>query len=96
MEADMIEISVLEIIRVNFLYMLNVLRVSNQVREYCLDQYQQTCGDGERLLMDIILRQILADPQPDTGVAVQLAGILRMLLDPETFAPNENKNSFLG
>lgn len=46
--------------------------------------------------MDIILRQILADPQPDTGVAVQLAGILRMLLDPETFAPNENKNSFLG
>ncbi|OQR68603.1 serine/threonine-protein phosphatase 4 regulatory subunit 3-like [Tropilaelaps mercedesae] len=66
------------------------------VREYCLDQYQTTCGDGERLLMDIILRQILADPQPDTGVAVQLAGILRMLLDPETFAPNENKNSFLG
>ncbi|XP_022662200.1 serine/threonine-protein phosphatase 4 regulatory subunit 3-like [Varroa destructor] len=66
------------------------------VREYCLDQYQTTCGDNERLLMDIILRQILADPQPDTGVAVQLAGILRMLLDPETFAPNENKNSFLG
>lgn len=62
------------------------------VREYCLEQYQNCC---ERLLMEIILKQILADPEPDVGVSVQLSGILRMLLDPETFMPNENKNSFL-
>ncbi|XP_018494067.1 serine/threonine-protein phosphatase 4 regulatory subunit 3A [Galendromus occidentalis] len=62
------------------------------VRQYCLEQYQ-SCS--ERLLMEIILKQILADPEPDVGVSVQLSGILRMLLDPETFVPTENKNSFL-
>jgi protein phosphatase-4 regulatory subunit 3 len=47
----------------------------SMVREYSLQQ------DHE--IVKVIIDQMISDPDPDLGMAVQLSSILRLLLDPE-------------
>lgn len=53
----------------------------------------------EQLLLNIIIEQMLRDHDPELGGAVQLMGVLRILLDPENMlsSPNKSeKSEFLG
>lgn len=37
----------------------------------------------EQMLINIAIEQMLADSEPDLGGAVQIMGVVRILLDPE-------------
>jgi len=37
----------------------------------------------DHLIVNVIIDQMISDPDPDIGMAVQLSSILRLLLDPE-------------
>lgn len=50
-------------------------------------------------MLNIIIEQMLRDHDPELGGAVQLMGVLRILLDPENMlsSPNKSeKSEFLG
>jgi len=47
----------------------------SMVREYALKQ--------EQSIVKVVIDQMISDPDPDLGMAVQLSSILRLLLDPE-------------
>ncbi|XP_055385021.1 serine/threonine-protein phosphatase 4 regulatory subunit 3 isoform X2 [Condylostylus longicornis] len=51
------------------------------VRNYTLQQANKT--DGEQMLINIAIEQMLSDSEPELGGAVQLMGVIRILLDPE-------------
>ncbi|KAL9891856.1 serine/threonine-protein phosphatase 4 regulatory subunit 3 [Glossina fuscipes] len=51
------------------------------VRNYTLQQVNRT--EGERMLLNIAIEQMLTDSEPELGVAVQLMGIIKILLEPE-------------
>ncbi|XP_077300171.1 serine/threonine-protein phosphatase 4 regulatory subunit 3 flfl isoform X1 [Arctopsyche grandis] len=59
------------------------------VRDYTLQQENQ---DEEQLLLNIIIEQMLRDHDPELGGAVQLMGVLRILLDPENMLSSANKS----
>ncbi|XP_068249618.1 serine/threonine-protein phosphatase 4 regulatory subunit 3 isoform X8 [Palaemon carinicauda] len=57
----------------------------SMVREYMMQQQLKTeevCED-EQYLLNIIIEQMVVDSDPEMGGAVQLMGILRILIDPE-------------
>ncbi|XP_064464080.1 serine/threonine-protein phosphatase 4 regulatory subunit 3-like [Ornithodoros turicata] len=64
----------------------------SMVREYAL--LQSNMQDDDQLLINVIIEQMICDPDPELGGAVQLSGILRMLLDPENMLPTETKSDF--
>lgn len=41
--------------------------------------------------MNVIIEQMMCDSDPELGGAVQLSGILKILLDPETMLTSTNK-----
>lgn len=45
------------------------------------------------MLLNIIIEQMLNDSEPELGGAVQLMGVIRLLLDPENMLTE--KNDFL-
>ena len=49
------------------------------------------CPSQEHYLLNIMLEQMVVDCDPEMGGAVQLMGILRILLDPENMVSNNNK-----
>ncbi|KAM7362497.1 serine/threonine-protein phosphatase 4 regulatory subunit 3 flfl isoform 1-T8 [Cochliomyia hominivorax] len=51
------------------------------VRNYTLQQVNRT--EGDRMLLNIAIEQMLNDSEPELGVAVQLMGIIKILLEPE-------------
>ncbi|GBP04120.1 hypothetical protein EVAR_74851_1 [Eumeta japonica] len=51
-------------------------------RDYTLQQTNST--EEEQMLLNIVIEQMLRDRDPELGGAVQLMGVLRILLDPET------------
>ncbi|TMW50951.1 hypothetical protein DOY81_003952 [Sarcophaga bullata] len=51
------------------------------VRTYTLQQVNRT--EGDRMLLNIAIEQMLNDSEPELGVAVQLMGIIKILLEPE-------------
>lgn len=51
------------------------------VRNYTLQQANRT--EGDRMLLNIAIEQMLTDSEPELGVAVQLMGIIKILLEPE-------------
>ncbi|XP_037946166.1 serine/threonine-protein phosphatase 4 regulatory subunit 3-like [Teleopsis dalmanni] len=51
------------------------------VRNYTLQQVNRT--EGDRMLLNIAIEQMLTDSEPELGVAVQLMGIIKILLEPE-------------
>ncbi|XP_028137893.1 serine/threonine-protein phosphatase 4 regulatory subunit 3 [Diabrotica virgifera virgifera] len=60
------------------------------VREYTLQQASNT--DEDQMLLNIIIEQMICDNDPELGGAVQLMGVLRILLDPENMLASVNKS----
>lgn len=59
------------------------------VREHTLQQTQNP--DDELVLLNVIMEQMMCDTDPELGRAVQLMGILRILIDPENMMTSINK-----
>lgn len=62
----------------------------SMVRDYMLQQANST--EDEHLLLNIIIEQMMCDSDPELGGAVQLSGILRLLIDPESMMTSINKS----
>uniref|UniRef100_T1J957 Uncharacterized protein n=1 Tax=Strigamia maritima TaxID=126957 RepID=T1J957_STRMM len=62
----------------------------SMVREYILQQV--TSLDDDQLLINIVIEQMICDADPELGGAVQLMGILRLLIDPENMMASVNKS----
>lgn len=60
------------------------------VREYTLKQTSNP--DEELVLLNVIIEQMICDTDPELGRAVQLMGILRILIDPENMLASINKS----
>ncbi|KAL4715998.1 hypothetical protein ACJJTC_013298 [Scirpophaga incertulas] len=60
------------------------------VRDYTLQQANST--EEEQMLLNIVIEQMLRDRDPELGGAVQLMGVLRILLDPESMLASVNKS----
>lgn len=60
------------------------------VRAYTLQQANNT--DEDHMLLNIIMEQMICDSDPELGGAVQLMGVLRILLDPENMLASVNKS----
>ena len=63
----------------------------SMVRDYMLQQANSAEAD-EQLLLNIIIEQMMCDSDPELGGAVQLSGILRLLMDPENMLTSINKS----
>lgn len=62
------------------------------VRDYTLQQYENVDPNTEHTLINIAIEQMLSDSEPELGGAVQLMGVLRILLDPENMLSSINKS----
>ena len=62
----------------------------SMVRDYMLQQ--ANTAEDEHLLLNIIIEQMMCDSDPELGGAVQLSGILRLLIDPENMLASINKS----
>ncbi|CAB3383793.1 Hypothetical predicted protein [Cloeon dipterum] len=60
------------------------------VRGYTLQQANS--ADEEQLLINVIIEQMICDCDPELGGAVQLMGVLRILLDPENMLASISKS----
>ncbi|XP_076042517.1 serine/threonine-protein phosphatase 4 regulatory subunit 3 flfl isoform X2 [Oratosquilla oratoria] len=65
----------------------------SMVREYMM--HQQNKVEEEQYLLNIIIEQMVVDSDPEMGGAVQLMGILRILIDPENMMASVSKSDFL-
>nr|CAG4634634.1 EOG090X01QS [Alona affinis] len=63
----------------------------SMVRDYMLQQVN-SAEDDEHLLLNIVIEQMMCDSDPELGGAVQLSGILRLLIDPENMLASINKS----
>ncbi|KAG5673697.1 hypothetical protein PVAND_003720 [Polypedilum vanderplanki] len=61
------------------------------IRDYTLSQYTNPEHDEDQCLLNITIEQMLSDSEPELGGAVQLMGVIRILLDPETMLASANK-----
>ncbi|KAG7153449.1 Serine/threonine-protein phosphatase 4 regulatory subunit 3A-like, partial [Homarus americanus] len=62
----------------------------SMVREYMVQQQHKT--EEEQYLLNIIIEQMVVDSDPEMGGAVQLMGILRILIDPENMMATVTKS----
>ncbi|GLH05730.1 Serine/threonine-protein phosphatase 4 regulatory subunit 3 [Gryllus bimaculatus] len=67
------------------------------VRDYTLQQTNSTdevfCVTlQDQMLINVVIEQMICDTDPELGGAVQLMGILRILLDPENMLASVNKS----
>ncbi|XP_037794210.1 serine/threonine-protein phosphatase 4 regulatory subunit 3A-like [Penaeus monodon] len=62
----------------------------SMVREYMMQQQHKT--EEEQYLLNIIIEQMVVDSDPEMGGAVQLMGILRILIDPENMMATVTKS----
>lgn len=46
----------------------------------------------DQMLINVVIEQMICDNDPELGGAVQLMGILRILLDPENMLASVNKS----
>ncbi|XP_014226663.1 serine/threonine-protein phosphatase 4 regulatory subunit 3 isoform X2 [Trichogramma pretiosum] len=60
------------------------------IRDYTLQQINLT--EQDQMLVNVIVTQLINDSDPELGGAVQLAGVLRLLLDPENMITSVNKS----
>ncbi|CAG5121155.1 unnamed protein product [Candidula unifasciata] len=68
----------------------------SMVRDFIL--HESISVDDEDLLINLVIEQMVNDTDPELGGAVQLIGILRLLLDPENMmatASKTEKSEFL-
>uniref|UniRef100_A0A3B3QDC1 Serine/threonine-protein phosphatase 4 regulatory subunit 3 n=1 Tax=Paramormyrops kingsleyae TaxID=1676925 RepID=A0A3B3QDC1_9TELE len=61
----------------------------SMVREFVMQEPQQT--DDDVLLINVVIKQMICDTDPELGGAVQLMGLLRTLIDPENMLAPTNK-----
>ncbi|XP_033734679.1 serine/threonine-protein phosphatase 4 regulatory subunit 3A-like isoform X2 [Pecten maximus] len=61
----------------------------SMVREFILREGQS--HDDDDLLINLVIEQMINDTDPELGGAVQLMGILRLLIDPENMLATSNK-----
>ncbi|XP_061084061.1 serine/threonine-protein phosphatase 4 regulatory subunit 3-like isoform X1 [Conger conger] len=61
----------------------------SMVREFVMQELQQT--DDDVLLINVVIKQMICDSDPELGGAVQLMGLLRTLIDPENMLAPTNK-----
>uniref|UniRef100_A0A665X2X6 Serine/threonine-protein phosphatase 4 regulatory subunit 3 n=1 Tax=Echeneis naucrates TaxID=173247 RepID=A0A665X2X6_ECHNA len=61
----------------------------SMVREFVMQEPQQT--DDDVLLINVVIKQMICDSDPELGGAVQLMGLLRTLIDPENMLASTNK-----
>lgn len=61
------------------------------VRDYTLQRYNNADTDDQTLI-NVAIEQMLSDSEPELGGAVQLMGVLRILLDPENMLSSINKS----
>ncbi|CAL4072320.1 unnamed protein product [Meganyctiphanes norvegica] len=61
----------------------------SMVREYMIQQHKT---EEDQFLLNIILDQMVVDSDPEMGGAVQLMGILRILIDPENMMATVTKS----
>ncbi|KAG9334184.1 hypothetical protein JZ751_008543 [Albula glossodonta] len=61
----------------------------SMVREFIMQEPQQT--DDDVLLINVVIKQMICDTDPELGGAVQLMGLLRTLIDPENMLAPTNK-----
>ncbi|XP_028845285.1 serine/threonine-protein phosphatase 4 regulatory subunit 3B isoform X1 [Denticeps clupeoides] len=59
------------------------------VREFVMQEPQQ--ADDDVLLINVVIKQMICDSDPELGGAVQLMGLLRTLIDPENMLAPTNK-----
>lgn len=64
------------------LKLLNNRKIKITTNFHCQDQ----------ILLNIIIEQMICDTDPELGGAVQLMGVLRILLDPENMLASLNKS----
>ncbi|KAB7496413.1 Serine/threonine-protein phosphatase 4 regulatory subunit 3 [Armadillidium nasatum] len=62
----------------------------SMVREYMMQQQHKV--EEEQYLLNIIIEQMVLDSDPEMGGAVQLMGILRILIDPENMMATVTKS----
>jgi protein phosphatase-4 regulatory subunit 3 len=48
-------------------------------------------NEKDLMLMNVIIKQMICDTDPDLGRAVQLMGVIRVLIDPENMLPSLSK-----
>jgi protein phosphatase 4 regulatory subunit 3 len=60
------------------------------IRDYTLTQFNNQ--EDDQCLLNIAIEQMLNDSEPELGGAVQLMGVIRILLDPETMLASSNKS----
>ncbi|XP_061546619.1 serine/threonine-protein phosphatase 4 regulatory subunit 3-A-like isoform X2 [Phycodurus eques] len=61
----------------------------SMVREFVMQELQQP--DDDVLLINVVIKQMICDSDPELGGAVQLMGLLRTLIDPENMLASTNK-----
>lgn len=61
----------------------------SMVREFIMQEPQQ--ADDDVLLINVVIKQMICDSDPELGGAVQLMGLLRTLIDPENMLAPANK-----
>lgn len=61
----------------------------SMVREFIMKE--GLSQDDDDLLINLVIDQMINDPDPELGGAVQLMGILKLLIDPENMIPTANK-----
>ncbi|KAK6328616.1 serine/threonine-protein phosphatase 4 regulatory subunit 3 isoform X2 [Coregonus clupeaformis] len=61
----------------------------SMVREFVMQEPQQT--DDDVLLINVVIKQMICDSDPELGGAVQLMGLIRTLVDPENMLAPTNK-----
>ncbi|KAK2149303.1 hypothetical protein LSH36_455g01017 [Paralvinella palmiformis] len=61
----------------------------SMVREHILLESQRQ--DDDELLINLVIDQMITDSDPELGGAVQLMGIIRLLIDPENMLGTTNK-----
>uniref|UniRef100_A0A2M4A6W3 Protein to be involved in carbohydrate metabolism n=1 Tax=Anopheles triannulatus TaxID=58253 RepID=A0A2M4A6W3_9DIPT len=62
------------------------------VRDFTLQQYNNSDTEEDQTLINIAIEQLLSDSEPELGGAVQLMSVLRILLDPENMLNSANKS----
>ncbi|XP_019618676.1 PREDICTED: serine/threonine-protein phosphatase 4 regulatory subunit 3A-like isoform X1 [Branchiostoma belcheri] len=60
----------------------------SMVREFIMQEANQQ--DDDILLVNLIIEQMICDPDPELGNALQLSGVLRILIDPENMMATAN------
>lgn len=61
------------------------------IRDYTLTQFNNQDQEDDQSLINIAIEQMLCDSEPELGGAVQLMGVIRILLDPENMLASANK-----